>query len=394
MAWATHQPAFVVTTPFSCLRQSPPYRLNYCRNNESLPCCQRRSYMCTPLNSHQSFSSPTNLDSESFYSIVSRNPSSLSSDQQEPHLELDTSDPNGPNFNQAGGGGTGSNGDDDDNGDGEYSRSEVLSKYGKVESEIPQDVTKISPSELDAYLKATRTGLSAFFATIWPGWRLRVAADPEFPFKLLMEQTVGLGLTVSGMVVARGANILNELDFAICDTIVGATMNFALVYLLTPVLGASSGGVLSRLPANLFAKGAFSVPTRIGGFLYKTTLFSLCGFAASIFGTTASQGLVSLRRSATKNVKKEGEGQVQPELPNLLVNSAAWAGFMMVSSSPRYQALAGVERLLFSYTPETIAKIGSASLRTGNNILGGATWVMWAKAIGLQKSEEEGKNSS
>lgn len=282
------------------------------------------------------------------------------------------------------GGGEGGDGFGDDS-DEPSARQDVLAQHGKTEGDIPEDIRGLKTSDLKEYLKATHGGLTAWLARIWPGWRRRVAADPEFPFKVLMEETVGLGLTASGMIAAKGRRILAELDFALCDLCVGATMNFLLVYLLTPAFGArASGGMLAKLPANLFAKGQYSGLARLGSYLYKSALFSGSGFAASIIGTAASQGLVAVRR--TINARSGKAKDSYPPLPNIFVNSAAWAGFMFVSSSPRYQAVAGVERLLFGLAPEAVAKIGSGVLRTANNILGGATWVAWVDAIGLQKT--------
>lgn len=330
--------------------------------------------MCMPTEGYEATSIPSD---ESFVPLSGRPDCASFSEQQQAEVTGGSGSGSPPSSDGNGGGGNG-------DGDEEPSRNDVLRDFGKADTDIPADIRSMSAAQLRAYLTVMRNGFCSFLATFWPGWRRRVAADPEFPFKLLMEQTVGLGLTVSGMIAARGKNILNELDFAICDTIVGATMNFVLVYLLTPVFAPAAVSTLARLPANLFAQGQFSIAARIGGFVYKSALFSVAGFAASLIGTTVSQGLVAARRSGKKNTAQANTNA--PKLPNVWVNSAAWAGFMFVSSSPRYQALAGFERLLFTYSPGGVAKLGSGLLRTGNNVLGGATWVMWAKAIGLQKS--------
>lgn len=232
---------------------------------------------------------------------------------------------------------------------------------------------------------------------VWGGWRRRVLADADFPFKVLMELTVGLGLAASGMIAARGARIMEELDFALCDIVVGGTLNFILVYLLSPAVaagGAGGAGVaarLGRLPANVFARGAFSAGQRVGGFLYKGVLFAVCGFAGSVVGTGVSQGLVAARRLlAERKGGAEGGGNVaEKELPNVVVNSAAWAGFMFLSANPRYQAVAGVERFLFAKAPMSVAKLGSGAARTVNNIMGGAIWVWWAKYLGIQEQADE-----
>lgn len=283
-----------------------------------------------------------------------------------------------------GGGGGGGGGDDSDE-----TPDSILKSFGKTRSDLPADIASLRGDALRSYLSATQGGLSAWLARIWPGWRQRVAADPDFAFKLLMEETVGLGLAASGMIAARGDKILSELDFAFCDIAVGATLNFILVYLLTPSFGVVPSGVAAHLPANLFAKGKFGIPSRIAGFLYKGVLFSICGFAGSVAGTTLSQGLLLVRKKVKASRGDMVEEEEERELPNILANSAAWAGFMFVSANPRYQAVSGMERILFGgAVPDSVAKICSAALRTGNNVLGGANWVMWAKAIGLQKSSE------
>lgn len=288
-----------------------------------------------------------------------------------------------------GGGGGGGNRDDDDGSGSTPSDDQILSDFSLARDDLPADVRTLSGPALSAYLNATRNGLSRWLAGAWPGWRRRVAADPDFPFKVLMEETVGLALAASGMIAARGKNILAELDFAFCDIAVGGTLNFILVYLLTPAFGArAGGGALAKLPANLFAGGDYSLAMRAGGFLYKGALFAGCGFVGSLLGTSASQGLLLLRRAAGALSGKKAEGgnaEGDKELPNVVVNSAAWAGFMFVSSNPRYQAVAGMERALFAVAPEAVAKVCSGALRTGNNVLGGAVWVWWARAIGLQK---------
>lgn len=237
-------------------------------------------------------------------------------------------------------------------------------------------------------------GAGGILSRVWPGWRRRVAADPDFPFKVLMEETVGVGLAASGMIAARGAEIWNEIDFAVCDVAVGATLNFILVYLLSPVApipgAAAAPNMLSRfsnLPANIFAPGSFPASQRVAGFLYKGVLFSLCGFLGSVVGTTLSQGLVHLRHALAS---EESRARTPAkELPNVAVNSAAWAGFMFFNSNPRYQALAGIERVLFGRAPEAVAKIACGAARTGNNVVGGMMWVIWARFLGIQAQPEE-----
>lgn len=235
---------------------------------------------------------------------------------------------------------------------------------------------------------------NGFLSRLWPGWRRRVLADPDFPFKVLMEETVGLGLAASGMIAARGKSILRELDFALCDIAVGATLNFILVYLLSPAVarsGPSAVGaaglmrLFNKLPSNVFVKGNYSIAQRTAGFFYKGAVFALCGFLGSVVGTTLSQALVAIRHVHTGSADGFEKSN---RLPNVGANSMAWAGFMLFSSNPRYQVVAGVERVLFAHAPDAVAKIGCGTARTLNNIIGGAIWVWWARFVGLQKKEE------
>lgn len=277
----------------------------------------------------------------------------------------------------SGGGGSGDGDRDDD-------IESALRSSNRTLDELPDDARKLGAESLLSYVQATSSPLSAFLARVWPGWMRRCAADPEFPFKVLMELTVGLGLSSSGMIAARGKDILKELDFALCDVAVGAAVNFILVYLLTPVW-APAGAKLSpfaRLPANVFIAGNYSLVSRLGCLFYKSALFGVCGFFAAIAGSTASQGLIAIRRAAAP------DATVDTKMPNLLNTAVAWAGFMAVSANPRYQAVAGVERALFTFAPDAVAKLGSAALRTGNNVVGGAAWVWWARFVGLQPKKQ------
>lgn len=283
---------------------------------------------------------------------------------------LDFESGGAPPIDTTGGSGRGDN-------DGE-SVEEVLRAAGRRMDDLPDVVRDLSSGQVSSYLTATSSGISGVLGQRWVGWARRCAADAEFPFKVLMELTVGVGLSASGMIAARGKNIIKELDFALCDIAVGGTLNFILVYLLTPVATAVPvSSMLARLPSNIFVAGQYSLGARAAGFAYKGALFACAGFAGSMIANTASRGLLAIRTKLAPDTKA-------PPMPHLLVTSAAWAGFMIFSANPRYQAVAGMERALFAFAPDALAKSGSGALRTVNNIAGGAIWVWWARFLGLQ----------
>jgi len=316
------------------------------------------------------------IDGLSSYSLIPR-----------PSFEREESAVSGGSIDGGGGGkvddGSGSGGGDD--GDEEAVES-LLKTTNRTLEDLPEAVRGLEAANMRAYLEATSNPISAFLAKVWPGWLLRCAADAEFPFKVLMELTVGLSLSSSGMIAARGKDLWKELDFAICDITVGAVVNFLLVYLLTPTYTAPGAklSAVARLPANVFIAGNYTIPARVASLLYKGALFGVCGFFAGLAGTGSAQGLMQLR----KTLRPEGEVSVSAaskDMPGIIPSALGWAGYMALSSNPRYQIVAGVERGLFRFAPDSIAKAGSALLRTGNNVVGGASWVWWARAIGLQK---------
>ena len=117
--------------------------------------------------------------------------------------------------------------------------------------------------------------------------------------------------------------------------------------------------------------------------LYKGSLFAACGFMGSVGGTSLAFALLKVRQliDPVNNADKP--------LPNIINNSLGWASFMFCSTNPRYQLVNGLERGIFSVASPTVGKASSLVLRTGNNLIGGATWVLWARFIGLQKKKEE-----
>ncbi|KAI3832073.1 hypothetical protein MKX03_008952 [Papaver bracteatum] len=110
------------------------------------------------------------------------------------------------------------------------------------------------------------------------GWRSRVAADPQFPFNVLMEEIVGVSACVLGDMASRPNFGLNELDFVFSTLVVGSILNFVLMYMLAPTMGSAS----SSLPAmfascpqsHMFEPGMFTLLDRFGTFVYKGAVFA------------------------------------------------------------------------------------------------------------------------
>ncbi|KMZ75365.1 hypothetical protein ZOSMA_11632G00010, partial [Zostera marina] len=153
------------------------------------------------------------------------------------------------------------------------------------------------------------------------GWRSRVSADPQFPFKVFMEEIVGVSACVLGDMASRPNFGLNELDFVFSTLIVGSILNFVLMYLLAPTatsasVAASLPGLFSQCPAgHMFEPGSYSAIERIGTLVYKGAVFGAVGFVAGLVGTVISNGLISLRK------KMDPEFETPNQAPPTLLNA-------------------------------------------------------------------------
>uniref|UniRef100_A0A7N0T2Z7 Uncharacterized protein n=1 Tax=Kalanchoe fedtschenkoi TaxID=63787 RepID=A0A7N0T2Z7_KALFE len=217
------------------------------------------------------------------------------------------------------------------------------------------------------------------------GWRSRVAADPQFPFKVLMEELVGVSSCVLGDMASRPNFGLNELDFVFSTLVVGCIVNFTLMYLLAPTAGASA----SKLPAifancpksHMFEPGAFGIMHRLGTFVYKGTLFAAVGFAAGLVGTALSNALIKLRK------KMDPTFETPNKAPPTLLNAATWAIHMGISSNFRYQTLNGIEFVLEKGVSPFFFKASVIIMRCLNNIMGGMSFVVLARLTGSQSTD-------
>ncbi|CAK8542180.1 unnamed protein product [Lathyrus sativus] len=219
------------------------------------------------------------------------------------------------------------------------------------------------------------------------GWRSRVAADPQFPFKVLMEELVGVTACVLGDMASRPNFGLNELDFVFSTLVVGAILNFTLMYLLAPTLGSASAtlpAIFASCPkSHMFEPGAFSLLDRLGTLVYKGTIFSAVGFGAGLAGTALSNGLIKLRK------KMDPTFETPNKAPPTLLNSLTWAAHMGLSSNFRYQTLNGAEFMLERALNPLVFKASVLVLRVANNVLGGMSFVVLARLTGAQSSGEK-----
>eukprot|EP00775_Hariotina_reticulata_P011776 gene11776-11921_t len=231
---------------------------------------------------------------------------------------------------------------------------------------------------------------------VWQGWADRVAADPEFPFKVLLEQVIGVGASVIGDMSSRPNWGLNELDFVFATLVVGSIVNFSLMYLLAPTAAARTGSAAGQsflvralsdeflakwgAPGGNMFEAGFPAHKRLLNFAYKGFIFAVIGMMAGTVGTSLSNGLLHLRKQLDPTF------ETQNEPPTVLGNAACWSLHMGISSNLRYQLLGGTDVVLVKLMPTALFRTYSAIIRGLNNIVGGMSFVTIARMFGVQKS--------
>ena len=148
-------------------------------------------------------------------------------------------------------------------------------------------------------------------------------------------------------------------------------------------------------------------------------MFGVVGLGAGLAGTAVSNGLIAIRKALDPRFES------QNALPNVLLNASCWGAHMGVSSNIRYQLINGMEMVggraapppgrqgcmsHSNHLPSRAAQSRDGALhiplqvlqprmgampfrvltslvRTGNNILGGVSFVLLAKVMGVQQSQ-------
>lgn len=232
---------------------------------------------------------------------------------------------------------------------------------------------------------------------MWKGWKDRVAADPQFPYKVFVEQVIGVGASVLGDMSSRPNWGLKELDFVFATLVVGSIVNFSLMYLLAPTGAAgaaASAGFVSKFfgdhymrawaaPTGHMFEPGFALSKRLLNFAYKGMVFASIGISAGMVGTAISNGLILARK------KLDPEFVQVNESPNVLANASCWAFHMGLSSNLRYQMLNGMDMLIQPVLSPSAFRLLTSVVRSANNVVGGISFVTLAKLFGVQKAAAE-----
>lgn len=292
-----------------------------------------------------------------------------------------------------GGNGGGRSGDDrgrGDSGDGDDGMSveRLLADGGITRDELPADLRaalasgQLSAAELRNYMTVISNPILRALAGASTFLRNRLIASPSLATVIAVETAVGLATTMIAEMSARAGKLLDEADFILCDLALVVATNIALVVTLSPAAAVGAApttglrGALAKLPAGFLQSGAFSPAQRLGCYLVNAVQFGAIGVASASLGASATKGLVVLREKVTGK---------RPDVALAPIKSTAiaYGSFVAVSSATRYQLVNAIEASLFPRLPMPTGAL-STVLRTGNNYIGGFTWICWARFLGVQ----------
>lgn len=383
--------------------------------NHHAPCCTfpphcspfpqtRRSHRSNLRHAHITASTPHFIESPDGVHSAAQ----LSSHNDYAYENASSDSRLNPAYDAGGGGGGGDGGVNNSNrgnsgsGDGKGSNSPGEDDANSFSLSLPDDMKaalsygSLTREALQRYRDALKRPLLRLLLAI-PAFRSRFLADPQFLFKLLVQEVVGNGTALAGEICVRGHDIVHELEYVASDLIVGTVIEAAFVWLLTPTLTlptAASASWLSRyiasLPAHAFqpasALQSFSATQRVASFVYGAAQYAAVGFAGGVVGTAITYALLKLRKQLDP-----AYSPARP-MPPVIPNSLGWAAFMGVSCNTRFQLVEGLELAvakMFAGSSESLVNGAIVTLRFANNYYGGVQFVQFFRAIGLHATGDE-----
>jgi len=219
------------------------------------------------------------------------------------------------------------------------------------------------------------------------GLRGKLAADPYFTQKLLVECGLDAAIIVGVNVAARQERFLAEIEFTCCQLAVALLSDFAIVYLLAPSIyrsAAAPGSLrykLEFLPSHVFQKSPsavtpFTKTSRFTTFIIKGFQYSGVGYAMGCLGAASIQGLIWIRE------RVDPVFVPPPSVQSITGTGLAWSTFMGTSSNVRYNLLHGLEDYLYRKGAKA-GTLGSVVLRLVNNYASAVQWVNVCDKIDL-----------
>lgn len=206
------------------------------------------------------------------------------------------------------------------------------------------------------------------------GLRARLAMDPNFPFKLCAEVALDEIMTLGVNIAVRG----NPLEWALaaklqvlCQMLTAAINDIILVYCLAPVKPEAGEEKKEKKAeiAHIFQEGNFSLAERASCFVQKGVFYATIGAFSCALSMAIALGLSGQSSKITAEY--------------LLRAFVCGAMHMGLSANTRYQIVNGIERVLYSILPQSVARTTSVGVRLSNNLLGARLWIVMTVLTGL-----------
>lgn len=311
-------------------------------------------------------------------------------------------------------GGWGPGGDDEEGDDDEEDEEEkarrrkgpwdlesleaVLLERGLKLSKLPKQIQQaferghLDTETLTRYLNMEANpllrGLLTSSNPIGQGIAQRILADPNFMFKLVVEEVLALSLAAQAEMKARGAAFKQEVDYVSADLATVALGTFALVWVYAPATSITYlageanpvGKVLGGLPNYVFQTSSpgrtFNILHRLGGLVLRTLEASVATAAVGAAGHHVSDAI-------TKSRKASGRVASSKVTSSPLVKEPQWKRLSeagALNAGPRYQIVNGIEQAMKSRLRGTL-RLPSFALRYGNSRLGEWAWLEGAAQL-------------
>ncbi|KAK9841509.1 hypothetical protein WJX74_006985 [Apatococcus lobatus] len=278
-------------------------------------------------------------------------------------------------------------------GEGDQSRIEALLKEAGLEvGQLPQDIqealraSNLSATDLEAWLRISKTPVLNWICKMSSGFRNRMLGNPQFVMVLLIEQAIGISAKLAAEIEARKGRFWKEFPMVASDLALEIFGDFFVVWILSPkktFTQAPKKGLsraIEGLPQHVLQVGSYTPTQRVACLFYKAVLFFAAAFSASVVGHSLAKAAVAQQQ------KHEPADDDRKELAPVWDNSVGWGSFVAVSTNIRYQAVGAFEERVLekAISNPTLKSIVIFLTRFGNTFVGGAQWIQFAKAVGLQ----------
>ncbi|KAK9856473.1 hypothetical protein WJX84_010320 [Apatococcus fuscideae] len=268
----------------------------------------------------------------------------------------------------------------------------LLKEAGLDAGQLPKDMQEalrngqLAAKDLEAWLRISGTPVLNWICRVSAGFRNRMLGNPQFVMVLIIEQAIGISAKLAAEVDSRKDRFWKEIPMVASDLALEIFGDFIVVWILSPkktfaqVPKQGLSRAIDGLPGHVLQVGSYSPAQRVGCLFYKAVLFFISAFGASVLGHSLAKFAVAQQQ---KSHPAEAGGK---QLAPVWDNSLGWGSFVAVSTNLRYQTVGAIEERVFErfISNPQLKSLVIFLTRFGNTFVGGAQWIQYAKAIGLQ----------